>query len=891
MKLSVQVKVGAGFTLSIALLLFMAMIAYERTREFIQYRDYVAYTQEVIAELETVVSTVKDAETGQRGYTITREARYLEPYYAAMTQIGPSLRRLELLLKEHPEQQKNFRKLSAEITRKLKVIDEGLDLINQGNASPASLAEVTSRDKESMDRVRELIAEMQEEHKQRLEFAGDASEKGWAYAMGAFVALILFQVGLLVVLFLIISRDMKLRKVAEREIRRLALIAQKTHNGAALLNARAKIEWVNEGFRRITKLEEDDIKQRTLMAVLGQAGVAGEVQDRLARAFEERLVFEEEFSGGRTRADGFWVSVAVSPFFDRGGELQGYVAMLRDASVQKRMEGELRLARDSALESARLKSEFLANMSHEIRTPMNGIVGMTGLLLDTPLSGEQREFAETVRSCADSLLTIINDILDFSKIEAGKLRFEIHDFNLQTVLEETIELLAIRATSKHLELAAIVNPDVPCLLRGDPGRIRQILNNLVGNAIKFTREGEVVVRVELASETETHAQVEISVTDTGIGISEEGLRHLFQPFVQVDGSSTKMYGGTGLGLAISQQLAELMGGHISVSSSPGRGSVFTLSVLFEKQRAQPSEDESRIPGLQGLRVLVVDDNATNRRVLHFQLNAWACREYSARNAEEAMNLLRTQAAAGEPVDLVILDFFMPGVDGVELAGMIRGEEGIPQPRLMILSSLGQKLDREILNSLNIRASLTKPIKQSQLYECIREVLAGFPSRCDAAADPGEKRDFPVAEDSASEKPADVVLGPARILVAEDNGVNQRLALYQLKKFGYQADAVASGKEAVEAWTKPGYDLIFMDCQMPEMDGYQATREIRSREQRDGKSRVAIIAMTANALEGDREKCLEAGMDDYISKPVRMKEVERVLKLWFGQDPKNGASSC
>jgi two-component system sensor histidine kinase/response regulator len=634
-------------------------------------------------------------------------------------------------------------------------------------------------------------------------------------------------------------------------------IFENASDGIFLLDRQARFIAANQEFARLTGLPKEEILGKT-----SEIFLPGKFAQSLARL--ERIIQEGRLGPYEleiTTPMGTRVLSLNAFAYLRGTTPVGIMNIARDITAQKQTEKALQQAKEAAESANRAKSEFLANMSHEIRTPMNGVLGMTELLLDTELTLEQREYATTVHSSAEALLSLLNDILDFSKIEARKLELEHTDFSLRESLGDAIKTLALRAHQKGLELLYEVMPEVPDIVVGDPARLRQVTVNLVGNAIKFTERGEISLQVDKEEESEGKVHLHFMVTDTGIGISPEQQQLIFAAFSQADTSTTRRYGGTGLGLAISKQLVELMEGKMWVESQVGRGSTFHFTVRLDKNSAQTVVLSPPIPELSGLRVLVVDDNATNRCILQRLLYSWQMQPVLASSAQEAFFLMQKAAADNRPFSLVLTDVHMPEVDGFMFVQQIRANAALTDIPLLMLTSADQQGDRGRCQELGIAGYLLKPVRPSELLGAILRALG----------QQQETRMKPYTEPRKNQQALD-------ILLAEDNVVNQKLAVHLLKKWGHQVTVAGTGKEALAALDRHSFDLVLMDVQMPEMDGIEATKAIRNRE-KGIDTHIPIIAMTAHAMQGDREQCLAAGMDGYVTKPLQTKHlfvaIERV----------------
>ncbi len=745
--MSTRSKINIGFGLALLTLCLVSALSYAQIYESAEALEVRAGRRQSLLVKTGLLSALKDAETGQRGFLLTGKVEYLEPYYEAKNRLPEIIAELKLLLVNEPVSLEHFARAEPIVTERISILDETTKL-GLENRFPEALKIVQSdRGKHLMDRIRTIFNEMNGEFINELSLNEKVDRENWQSTVVTIIIGCLLALGLVIISIYLVNRDHQKRERTEKEL------------------------------------------------------------------------------------------------------------------IQ---------AREVAFEFSRAKSEFLANMSHEIRTPLNGIIGMNDLLLETlelpePSLELQKRYAKIVRDSSFSLLNIINDILDFSKIEAGKLELEEIDFDIHAVVEGQADLLAAKSREKGISLMTFVDPRLPQFMKGDPGRLAQILLNLLSNAIKFTVTGRVIVRVTVESEANGVFIICFGVEDTGVGVSKENQLKLFTPFTQADGSTARKYGGTGLGLSISRRLVDLMSGDIGVDSEIGAGSRFWFKIPMRSGEPVVIQQLSA-PSDSNLRVLVVDDDAPSGEIIASYAESWKMRSVQVAGGAEALEAMRTAAVRGAPFDVAIVDLRMPGMDGFSVAKEAKLDPVIKNTKLILTSAFDRtEVERDTAEA-GFVAYLTKPMKQSELFNAIMNAAVGRPQRLTSLPN--------VATTSRN------AIAKGRVLVAEDNSVNQLLIVTLLKSLGYAAHSVANGREVIDALATSDFDLVLMDCQMPELDGYEATRLIRANEKRG--ARIPIIALTANALKGDDVKCLESGMDDYLSKPIRKEILTTTLAKWSGR---------
>ncbi len=879
-------KMYFGFGSALLLMLMLATVGYRVSVEARASAWRVSQTHEVIGQIETLHRQMTDLETGARGYFASGADVFLTPYEDAIREIPATLSALETMISDNTTQLSKVAAAKALIADEQAALSEAVGVRRSAQQVPLPLL---LKGKVAMDQFRAVIADMQAIEERLLVTRAAQSSLDNRWSAWTLVIAVLLALATMIWLFRNVLRESSERAAIAAQLQRAgalhSAILDSTNLSVIAVDLDGKITTFNRAAEAMLRYRADEVLGRYTPAIFHEpAEVAAHAAVLSARLGAPVSVGMETFMavplrGGvdeaewtYIRKDGRRVAVrlSTSALRDPQNEITGFLGVAADITQRKRDLEALRCAKEDAEEAARVKTAFLATMSHEIRTPMNGVMGMTSLLLDTPLSPEQRDFTEVIRVSGESLLVVINDILDYSRIESGKMYFDNQPFDLQDAVESTIELLALKAQDKRLDLVYLIEPDVPRWIYGDMPRLRQILVNLVSNAVKFTEHGEVFINVkrteinrparEMPASDDVLA-LEFSVRDTGMGIPADKIDLLFSAFTQVDSSIARRFGGSGLGLAISKRLVEGMGGEMRVKSRAGEGATFSFSLPTAAAAALTPIEEISHFALDGKRVLLVDDNATNLRILGLQVESWGLLHDSVSEPRVAIDMAVNAAHAGRKFDLVITDMHMPVLSGIDVAKQIHRVR--PELPIILLSSINV---RQSEHAANFVATLTKPARQSALLDAVvRALHLAMPS-----AGVAQRPNAPIFDHTLAER------YPLHILLAEDNDINQKLALRVLKSFGYLADVAANGWEVLAAVKRQHYDLILMDIQMPEMDGLEASRRIIEMWP-DENRRPRVIAMSANAMREDLDIAAEAGMDDYVTKPIAIPALHAALE--------------
>ncbi len=856
----------AGFPVAVLLLAGVGVVSFRSTAKLTGTADLRAQTQEVLGVLRNLDGLLDQAEAAQRGYLITGEEKLLAPYEQAFAEAPGALERLRLLTRDDPAQQRRLDGVAPLVSRRLEHLRGPVEARRRGRLQAAIDIVMAGHGRRLMESIHATLGEMDREENRRLrEREAGLRRSGrralLVLALGSAVSL-----GLIGLVFRFLRREVAERRRAEEEARvtheRLQGILDYANALIAVKDLKGRYLVINRRFAEVLATDPARIVGREVRDFV-PAIIASKVQnhDRMVVESGRAMEFEEPLA----QKDGIHTYLTVRfPLRKPDGANYAVGVIGTDITERKRAEIEMAYARELAESASRAKSEFVANVSHEIRTPLNGVIGMLDMALETSLDEEQERYLQVARQAADALLAVINDILDFSKIEAGKLELEPIDFGLRDCLSDTARALALAAHQKGLELVCHVPHEVPDSLVGDPGRLRQIVLNIAGNAVKFTERGEVVILVSIEEEDPRSILLRFTVRDTGVGIPPDKQEEIFEAFSQADASDTRRYGGTGLGLTISSKLVAQMGGRIWLESAPGQGSVFHFTARFVQPEASQRPSPRPAPvDIGGVRALIVDDNAFSRLYLQEMLQSWRMRPECASDAASALAALGEAVAHRDPYRIVLIDVQMPGTDGFALASRIRRDPALGNPLLIMMPANGERGDAARCRELGVAAYLPKPLRASDLLNAIQTALSAAPA--------GRGRPRLVTRHTLLESRRRL-----RILLVEDNSFNEMVARTLLEKAGHTVLRAHHGGEAVEMTAAERFDLVLMDVQMPVMDGLAAAAAIREREKSVG-GHVPIVAMTARAMAGDQEGCLKAGMDAYVAKPIRARRLFEVLE--------------